>query len=553
MGSARHFREGIPLKKVPIREPAALISGPSPNLPEPPNAELPDTRLADNDKRYQAIFHAAAMGIAQCTIDGHVADSNAALERLLGYTYEELRGMHFRDFIHPDDVRIDTVLFQEMVAGKRESYEIELRYIRKDRALRWVRQTVSLVRGFDGRPEFAIGMTEDVTERKRTEQQLRDAQKMEAIGRLVGGVAHDFNNLLTGIMLYCDLLMNGLEKGSRLRHHAEEIHTASQHGATLIQQLLAVARQQVVEPRVLNLNEIVSAMTNLLAHLIGEHIELVTELADDLKKVRLDPAQVKQIVMNLVLNARDAMAEGGRITLNTAHRKMQIVTEGNVREAECVMLTVKDTGCGMDAETRSRIFEPFFTTKAAGEGYGLGLATVYSIVKQNGGAIEVESEPGRGTQVSIFFPRSEEENVQEPSLQRAATGHETVLLVDDNPQVRRSVCRLLSDQGYRVLEAANGASALALFESSKAQVDLLLVDLAMPGMSGREVARRLKKLRSNLKVLFVTGFRSPQQREQAEEEPIELFQKPFDGRALIRKVREVLDADALAQTEGQSR
>jgi len=396
-------------------------------------------------------------------------------------------------------------------------------------------------------------MTEDVTERKRTEQQLRDAQKMEAIGRLVGGVAHDFNNLLTGIMLYCDLLMNGLEKGSRLRHHAEEIHTASQHGATLIQQLLAVARQQVVEPRVLNLNEIVSAMTNLLAHLIGEHIELVTELADDLKKVRLDPAQVKQIVMNLVLNARDAMAEGGRITLNTAHRKMQIVTEGNVREAECVMLTVKDTGCGMDAETRSRIFEPFFTTKAAGEGYGLGLATVYSIVKQNGGAIEVESEPGRGTQVSIFFPRSEEENVQEPSLQRAATGHETVLLVDDNPQVRRSVCRLLSDQGYRVLEAANGASALALFESSKAQVDLLLVDLAMPGMSGREVARRLKKLRSNLKVLFVTGFRSPQQREQAEEEPIELFQKPFDGRALIRKVREVLDADALAQTEGQSR
>ena len=553
MGSARHFREGIPLKKVPIREPAALISGPSPNLPEPLNAELPDTRLPDNDKRYQAIFHAAAMGIAQCTIDGHVADSNAALERLLGYTHEELRGMHFRDFIHPDDVGIDTVLFQEMVAGKRESYEIELRYIRKDRALRWVRQTVSLVRGFDGRPEFAIGMTEDVTERKRTEQQLRDAQKMEAIGRLVGGVAHDFNNLLTGIMLYCDLLMNGLEKGSRLRHHAEEIHTASQHGATLIQQLLAVARQQVVEPRVLNLNEIVSAMTNLLAHLIGEHIELVTELADDLKKVRLDPAQVKQIVMNLVLNARDAMAEGGRITLNTAHRKMQIVTEGNVREAECVMLTVKDTGCGMDAETRSRIFEPFFTTKAAGEGYGLGLATVYSIVKQNGGAIEVESEPGRGTQVSIFFPRSEEENVQEPSLQRAATGHETVLLVDDNPQVRRSVCRLLSDQGYRVLEAANGASALALFESSKAQVDLLLVDLAMPGMSGREVARRLKKLRSNLKVLFVTGFRSPQQREQAEEEPIELFQKPFDGRALIRKVREVLDADALAQTEGQSR
>ena len=368
---------------------------------------------------------------------------------------------------------------------------------------------------------------------------------MEAIGRLVGGVAHDFNNLLTGIMLYCDLLMGGLEKGSRLRHHAEEIHSASQHGATLIQQLLAVARQQVVEPRVLCLNEIVLEMANLLARLIGEHIELVTELADDLGKVKLDPAQVKQIVMNLVLNARDAMPDGGRITVTTGNRKTQIVTDGSVRETQCVSLSVRDTGCGMDAETRARIFEPFFTTKSAGAGNGLGLATVYSIVKQNCGAIEVESEPERGTQISVFFPQAKEEmKVRESGARRTATGPETVLLVDDNPQVRGSVSRLLSDQGYRVIEAASGAGALSLFESHKDQVDLLLVDLAMPGMSGREVARKLRGSRPNLKVLYVTGYGGPHFREQVEDEPIELFQKPFDGRALARKVREVLDAGA---------
>ncbi len=535
MGSVRHFRDGIPLKKVPIREPVI----PLPGSPQPPSAET------SHDKSYQAIFHAAAMGIARCTMDGHVVESNAAVERMLGYTHEELRGMHPREFTHPDDVGIDTAFFQEMIEGKRDSYEIELRHLRKDRTVRWVRLTVSLVRASDGQAEFAIRMAEDITERKHTEQQLREAEKMEAIGRLVGGVAHDFNNLLTGIMLYCDLLMGGLEKGSRLRHHAEEIHTASQHGATLIQQLLAVARQQVVEPRILCLNEIVSEMASLLSRLIGEHIELATELADDLGQVKLDPAQVKQIVMNLVLNARDAMPGGGKITVTTGNRRTQIVAAGSVRETECVSLTVRDTGCGMDAETRARIFEPFFTTKPAGTGNGLGLATVYSIVKQNCGAIEVESEPGQGTQVSIFFPQAKEEvKVQALSARRAATGLETVLLVDDNPQVRGSICRVLSDQGYRVIEAANGAGALSLFESNKDRVDLLLIDLAMPDMSGREVARRLRRSRPNLKVLHVTGYSSPHLREEAGESPIELFQKPFDGRALARRVREVLDAGA---------
>src|ERR1700758_1920623 len=257
--------------------------------------------VRESDKRFRAIFQAAAMGIAQCTMDGRVVESNPAVQRMLGYSREELRGMHFRDFTHPDDVGADLELFQQMVAGKRDDYQIEVRYTRKDCGYGWVRLTASLVRGPDGNPEFAIFMTDEITEQKRAEQQLREAQKMEAIGRLVGGVAHDFNNLLTGIMLYCDLLISSLEKGGRLRHHAEEIRMAGEQGAALVQQLLAIGRQQVVEPRVLSLNDVVSDTNNLLSRLIRENIRLVTHLADELGKVKMDPAQVQQILLNLVL------------------------------------------------------------------------------------------------------------------------------------------------------------------------------------------------------------------------------------------------------------
>jgi two-component system, cell cycle sensor histidine kinase and response regulator CckA len=250
----------------------------------------------------------------------------------------------------------------------------------------------------------------DISERKQEEQQSRESQKMEAIGRLVGGVAHDFNNLLTGIMLYCDLLINGLGRDRRLRHHAEEIRTAGEHGAALIQQLLAAARQQVVEPRVLSWNEVISGTRGLLTRLIGENIELVTSLADDLGRVRMDPAQAQQVILNLALNARDAMPEGGRITLATRNCADRLANPPAQKPGltPCVEFTVTDAGCGMGAETRSRLFEPFFTTKRPGQGNGLGLVTVHNIVKQDGGTIEVESEPGRGTRVFVRLPRVEE-------------------------------------------------------------------------------------------------------------------------------------------------
>lgn len=498
----------------------------------------------ESDKRFRAIFDAAAIGIVQCTTDGRVVESNPAMERMLGYSHVELRGLHFRDFIHPDDLPLVRQLFQEMVAGKRDWYQNEVRYLRKDGNCGWARRTVSLVRGPDGNPEFAIAMVEDITERKQAEQQLREAQKMEAIGRLVGGVAHDFNNLLTGIMLYCDLLLAGLERNSRLRHHVDEIRLAGEHGGALIQQLLAVARQQVVEPRVLSLNQVVAGMRNLLSRLIGENIELVTEMADDLWSVKMDPAQVQQIILNLVLNARDAMPDGGRVTLHTRNcTDLCRKGEGQDRDSTpCIELTVTDTGCGMDAETQSHLFEPFFTTKQTGRGNGLGLATVHSIVKQDGGTIALESEVGQGTRVIIRLPRvkADFEAAAPISLSTPALmGHETVLLVEDDSAVRQSARRVLSQCGYSVLEAANGSEALKVCHRHPGKIDVLLVDLVMPGMSGREVARRLRLACPNLPVLYMSGYN--QTEPNLHPEKIVLFRKPFTGSALAQKLREVLD------------
>ncbi|MBZ5599832.1 MAG: PAS domain S-box protein [Acidobacteriia bacterium] len=498
----------------------------------------------ESDKRFRAIFDAAAIGIVQCTTDGRIVESNPAMERMLGYSHAELRGMHFRDFIHPDDLPVVRQLFQEMVTGKRDWYQNEVRYLRKDGNCGWARRTVSLVRGPDGNPEFAIAMVEDITERKQAEQQLREAQKMEAIGRLVGGVAHDFNNLLTGIMLYCDLLLAGLDHNSRLRHHVDEIRMAGEHGGALIQQLLAVARQQVVEPRVLSMNQVVTGMRNLLSRLIGENIELVTELADDLWSVKMDPAQAQQIILNLALNARDAMPDGGRVTLHTRNcTNLCGEGEGQDRDAiPCIELMVTDTGCGMDAETRSHLFEPFFTTKQTGQGNGLGLATVHSIVEQDGGTIAVESEVGEGTRVIIRLPRvkAESEAAAPTSLGTPALiGHETVLLVEDDSAVRQSARRVLSQCGYSVLEAASGTEALKVCHHHPGNIDVLVVDLVMPGMSGREVARRLQSARPDLRVLYISGYNQTERNSHPEK--IVLFRKPFTGSALAQKLREVLD------------
>lgn len=501
----------------------------------------------DTEKRYRTIFNAAAVGITQCAMDGRVMESNSAIERMLGYTRQELRGMHFKSFTHPEDYALDLELFQEMVAGKRESYQIELRFVRKDQSCGWCRLNVSLVRDPGGEPAFVIGMVEDISEHKQAEQQLRESQKMEAVGRLVGGVAHDFNNLLTAVTLYSDLIASGLKPGSPLHRHVREVRLASEQGAALIQQLLAIVRQESVEPQVLSLNDVIASMQNMLARLIGENVELATDLASQLRTVRMDPTKLQQVILNLVLNARDAIPGSGRISLQTRNCDDHCCSNPPGNETDlspCVVLEVNDTGTGMDANTISHLFQPFFTTKEPGRGNGLGLAMVRGIVKQAGGQIHVRSALGQGTQVSIRLPMVEE--TMQPALASrrpaAKRGHETILLVEDDAAVRRSAHRILGSFGYQVLEASEGNEALRTSREYTGAIDLLLSDMVMPGMSGRVLARRLRDQRPDVRVLFISGYEQGQLPGSSKEEAgLALFRKPFTATALANKVREVLD------------
>ena len=500
----------------------------------------------DSERRFRAIFNAAAIGIVQCTAEGEFLESNPSAEQLLGFPRNELRGHKLWDFTRPEKPGEDQRLFQEMVEGKRQGYQLEMRYVGQESKTGWMRFTASLVTDTATPFEFALGMMEDITERKQAEEQLREAQKMEAIGRLVGGVAHDFNNLLTGIMLYCDLLVAGLDPESHGHHHAGEIRIAAEQGAALIQQLLAIVRHQVIEPRLLCLNEIVARTRNLLSRLIGDGIEFEAILSDDLGFVKMDPAQIQQILFNLVLNARDAMPEGGRILVRTANSSLDPGDAVPDAALPAVLLSVSDTGSGMSAEVRAHLFEPFFTTKKPGCGNGLGLATVYNIVHNNQGTIEVESEPGHGTTVRVLLPCVSKTKVAclADAAYSPSRGGETVLLVEDNVTVRKAAQRILSECGYNVLEAGSGPDALALSEQHQGPIHLLLADVVMPGMGGRDVARQLRTRIPGLKTLYMSGYEHP---ETETDEELVVFHKPFTGAVLLGKVREILDA---SQNEG---
>ena len=413
--------------------------------------------------------------------------------------------------------------------------------------------------GPDGRPRGVIGVSNDVTQRRRLEDQLRQAQKMEAIGRLAGGVAHDFNNLLAAIMGHGELLLRRLEPNQPQHRHAEAIQKAATRGALLTRQLLAFSRKEVLAPTVLDIHLVVAEMEEMLRRLIGEHIELVIVLGDRPVHVRADRGQLEQVVMNLAVNARDAMAEGGVLTVEVAPvelprrpgervdaRDRASGAEDATPSGPFVAIAVSDTGCGMDPNTAARIFEPFFTTKEQGKGTGLGLSTVYGIVEQSGGSIEVDSAPGRGTVFTVYLPRLVERVL--PSGGETATpsgmrGSETVLLVEDEPGVRAVAREALEDHGYRVIEAQHGVEALAVAGAHAGPIDLLVTDMVMPQMGGRELAQRLRALRPTLRVLFMSGYTDDViLRRGASEASPAFLQKPFAVGAFARKVRETLDA-----------
>jgi nitrogen-specific signal transduction histidine kinase len=392
------------------------------------------------------------------------------------------------------------------------------------------------------------GVVSDVTKSKELEKQYRQAQKMEAVGRLAGGVAHDFNNLLTAIFGYADLLAEDLASDHPGRSDLEEIRTAATRASALTRQLLAFSRQQVLQPVVLSLNDVVADIQKMLQRLLGEDVELHASLAPDLGNVRADAGQIEQVIMNLAVNARDAMPTGGKLTIETANVDLEeeyTKSHSPVLPGRFVMLAVSDSGTGMDEATKAKVFEPFFTTKEAGKGTGLGLATVYGIVKQSGGFIWLYSEPGKGAAFKIYLPRVDapaDLPPKAPELVATVAGTETILLAEDDDLLRPLAQELLTKLGYRVLVARDSAEALALARGHKGQIHLLVSDVVMPGGGGFELGKRLVAERPQLRVLFMSGYTDEAVvRHGLLERGLNYLQKPFTPAVLVRRVRDVLD------------
>jgi PAS domain S-box-containing protein len=471
------------------------------------------------------------------------------IEAITGYPKEDFdsRRVTWLDLIFAEDQEQAKNLFNE--ARKNDGFYVTTHRIRKKTGeIRWIEARNQIIRDAAGKTEYISGVFFDVTDHKRLEDQLIQAQKMEAVGMLAGGVAHDFNNLLTAIMGYGDLMMMALPADGPYLRHLKEIAKAATQGASLTQQLLAFSRKQILQPQLLDLGVLVADMEKMLRRLIGEDIDLVSFTDPHLALVQADPGQIQQIIMNLAVNARDAMPKGGRLTLETANVYLDeayVRSRPEVSPGPYVMLAVSDSGLGMDAETMSHIFEPFFTTKESGKGTGLGLATVYGIVKQSGGHVWVYSEPGHGTTFRIYLPRTEE--AEGPVKPQAAPvtsleGVETVLVVEDDPNVRELITTALKMYGYLLLVAGHGDEALQHAEKHKAPIHLMLTDVVMPQISGRDLWDRLAPLHPEMKVLFMSGYtQNAIVHHGVLDSGINFIQKPFKVLALVQKVREVLD------------
>ena len=453
-------------------------------------------------------------------------------------------------YVRPED-RIE---FQRLIREQGFVRGHEVQVYRKDRSIAWLSLTARLVQDPVGGGTFYDGVLEDVTGRRQAEEELRKseeqfrlAQKMEAVGRLAAGVAHDFNNMLAVIMGSAALLRKRLPPQHPAHEHAESILKASTRAATLTRQLLAYSRQQVLRPSVLDLNGVISELEGMLRQLLGENIAIATALPPALGRVKADPGQVQQILLNLVVNARDAMPSGGKLTIETANVQLDpafIVGRGwAFQPGPYVLMAVSDSGCGMDEETRAHALDPFFTTKEPGQGTGLGLSTVYGIVKQSGGHLVIYSEPGRGTTVKVYLPRVDEaiEPAERP-VDTPKRGGETVLLVEDEESVRDVFHQALASGGYAVLEAKSPTEAEQLAARHPGPIDLLVTDLVMPGCNGQELATRLTAVRPGMAVLCVSGYADQAVVHQGLIGPRQAFlQKPFTPDTLLRRVREILD------------
>ena len=503
-------------------------------------------QLDEREEYFRSLIEQAMDIIAVLDAEGTLRYASPSVLPLLGYAPEDLVGLSIFALVHPDDVDATLRVFSEGVATGRGGRFLELRLRHKDGTFRHL-EAIGRYLLDDPLVKGVVINARDVTERRTLERQFLQAQKMEAVGRLAGGVAHDFNNLLTAILGYADLLLDGLPALSPLRPDLEEIRKAANRAGALTRQLLAFSRKQVLEMRVLDLNELVADMDKMLRRLLGEDVDVLTRLDPTLGAIRADAGQLEQVIVNLAVNARDAMPHGGRLTIETRNTELDdsyVREHVPVQPGRYVMLAVSDTGTGMSAETMSHVFEPFFTTKEPGKGTGLGLATVYGIVKQSGGYAWCYSERGEGSTFKAYLPRVDAPVEQFPARVAVArtVGSETILLVEDEVGLRALTRRLLERHGYTVLEAGTADAALALARAHVGPIQLLLADVVLPGASGPTLAGELLSRRADLKVLFMSGYTEDAIVHRGVLAPNTAFiNKPFSGDNLAAKVREVLD------------
>jgi two-component system cell cycle sensor histidine kinase/response regulator CckA len=503
----------------------------------------PLLRLKEADRKFRLLFEEHPQPMWAFDADTQqILEANAAACALYGYSPDEFRSMSVSD-IQPADVLRN---LPDHPAVSMPSTQVRRHRTKSGRMID-VEVAVHEIEFEGRRAQLAVLM--DITGRLQLEEQLRQAQKMEAVGMLAGGVAHDFNNLLTIISGYSQLILNNLKTDDPNRHSAEQIMKAGERAAALTKQLLAFSRRQVLQPRVVDLNKLVASLGAMLQRLIGEDVDLRLVLRPDLGRVNADPSQVEQVLMNLVVNARDAMPQGGVLTVETANVELDEGYAGNhiaVKPGPYIMLAVSDNGAGMDEATKARLFEPFFTTKGTGKGTGLGLSTVFGIVKQSGGTVEVYSAPGSGTSVKVYLPRIDQPLAVEKERQRRRLprGTETILVVEDDEMVRGLVRETLEREGYKILDASVPAEARRVSDQYKGNIDLLITDVVMPKVSGRELAAQILRRRHGIKVLYMSGYTDNAVLNSGIlQKEVAFLQKPFTPAALTERVREVLEGD----------
>ena len=537
----------VALTVSPLRDKQGKVIGDSAIFRDISERKTIEDALRRSEAGFRSLVHNAPYGILRTKPDGRIVQANPAMVRMLGYASEqEMLALNMaRDVYRRPEERAEATAW----TGKQDSVQgVELEWRRKDGSMFAVRCDTHVVMGAEGYLEFLETFVEDVTERREMELQLRQGQKMEAIGRLAGGIAHDFNNLLGVISGYAELVSEQIEPGGEVHNSVEQIRKAAERASALTRQLLAFSRQQVLETRILNLNLIVEDMVKMLPRLLGEDIELHASLDPGLGAVKADQGQIEQVLLNLAVNARDAMPGGGQLAISTGRVRFDsdlALKHPSMKPGDYVLLSVSDTGTGMDEQTQAHIFEPFFTTKERGRGTGLGLATVYGFVKQIGGYVWVDSEPGVGSSFEIYLPVACEKAPQNaPGAAITASGHGagtgTVLLVEDEESLRTLTRSILEQSGYTVIEACNGMEAIEIAREASGPIHLLLTDMVMPGMNGRAVAEKVGQLHPGIRVVYMSGYTGFTTRETASLNGV-IIAKPFTRNILLQKLSEALE------------